>query len=412
MREKLNQLNLFSLYKIKFLDKLFYNIQDAALFLGNVSINKSYVIQNDPNKINEIKGQVTLFKNGNFFRDTIFNEIISVPFEQYSDNINKLLLKKPKREKIEIKILAKLYLENVKDFIKNNLNREKHYIMPHSAGYDSRIISKILFDLKKENINSFKSIKFVSWQPEIFETEKIIRFIGFSDDTILKIRPEHDEIDYLDDLFSDINFLGKRISEGNKMLFQMFRAEEIIKLAIPKNEVVMLSALFADEIMKFNIRNWESLSTFFILYFSIIPYNWAPVDYVLYPNLCEKNLELLTDYEVPRNTPFKLNSIDDFKIEILNILDEDLAKINNPRFGLSKFRKENGYAKYHQISNNLREIIETNIRSSWYYKNYKNHIDKYLPVMNYINPVTDLYKEYAKIAICEYLINSGCKITK
>jgi len=86
---------------------------------------------------------------------TIFNEVNVVPFnEAYSNELN-FGQKKMKKIKVSKKEFAEIMLDLLTNVIESTWDSNKFHVIPHSSGYDSRLISTVLKYLKKKNGDSW-----------------------------------------------------------------------------------------------------------------------------------------------------------------------------------------------------------------------------------------------------------------
>jgi len=83
---------------------------------------------------------------------TIFNEVNVVPFNKaYEKPVKEFGEKKINRTPVSKKEFVELMFMILTDYIEKTWDPYKFHIIPHSSGYDSRLISTILKRLKKKN---------------------------------------------------------------------------------------------------------------------------------------------------------------------------------------------------------------------------------------------------------------------
>lgn len=416
MEQKYRQLMLFPVYKIRETGEEFSTIHNAAFKVKNLTLNSSYSITRGlglhQSNFENIENDAERIRASIFSRSTIFKEIDSVLFNQ-NNLIKELLVSKPNYKEININVLAEMYIERIKTFISRYWKECKHHIMIHSGGYDSRIISKILFDYKGEIGNKeFGTIKLVCFKPELDSMEIVAKKIGWKNEDLILVGNTEKDLDYYRFLFKDLCILGKLLNEGNRTLYTVVNTEEIKKLNYKQEDTFYIAGLYADELLSHNIRKYKDLSFFAASHFADFSYECVGVSKFMFPNLSYDILKLFSDFHIQRNkTEPKKNMLsDEFKLVVLQKLDEDLVNIPNPRFSLSKLYKTVGYSEDQIISEETRSIIDNNIKKSWYYKNFKEEVDKFLPIPNWVHWQKGIFSLYGKISICEYLLSLGCSI--
>ena len=76
----------------------------------------------------------------------------------------------------------KVAVDLLRNYLKDRLE-DCDYIMPHSSGYDSRLISSLLRELGV-------SVTFFCWQPEVASATALLKFMGFKNSPAFVHEPQ------------------------------------------------------------------------------------------------------------------------------------------------------------------------------------------------------------------------------
>ena len=286
-------------------------------------------------------------------------------------------------------IFGEILLDSLITYVESIWDDNKLYIMSHSSGYDSRIISAIIKKLGKTNI------KFISFQPEIKQFREIMSYEGWSDDHIITIRPK----DPMENYFASatkFEEVGKYSSDANKFITYCFRyvlEKEIEQL---DGNIQIISGLHSDEVLKRSM--WPNLAYFTVRMLSDIFFEWGVYNPIL-PFVSFNFLDVFTDYKM-------ILLPDDMKKIIIKKLDPELFYLENYRFTYFKYIKSTGTHPAYKISEFTRSSMLSSYNKSWYSRMFNKKI--ILPL--FISNRDDNYREYIKAAICEYLLNKGCEL--
>ena len=402
-----NQLPMMPFFMVKQTGKFFPTLQEAALSIGTVTVNKNYSLffRKVPISVKKTYGVMASNFCSNFTikRNSLFKEIevISLSIPEF---MRSLFKKRVRVKTIKPEVLASTLVDRITSFMENNWNTSKAHIMPHSSGYDSRLISVILKKLTDKNgVDWLGDLYFISWDPEVK---------GFKDIMAHEQWPEKHQIiitgkglDFYKDAVKFDN-VGRYCSDVNRFICYCF--DYIIYKAIEGlgvNDVQIISGLFSDEILRKEVSKarkdtiWNNLSHFMVHFLHDIHFEWSMYDTLL-PFMSFDVIDTILDYDLPK--------ADDLKLMMIRSLDSALADLPNYRFEYFDIIRKEGIHPFYRLSKPVVKEMEASFKNSWYFKNVKNVVFPEL-VNGLVNDGIWL-KEYTKAAICEYILNRGCMI--
>ena len=222
----------YPLYKIK--DKKYNAISpfvfDLAKTIGEVSLN--YVALEKIKKHGRIIGY-----------ETVFNEITWInPNVSIEKNISSKL-----SYGINCNKWVDAFIDELKNWFIKNLSFEKEYWLLHSSGGDSRILSGVLSQLRKEGYDW--NIKFVSWYPEARTSYKILKFLGWENERIWLVGRPNDKNNYWNENnFYDFDEIGI-ITNGEIMPFGSAQSNFWKPYFVDVSNITIIMALMGDVVM-------------------------------------------------------------------------------------------------------------------------------------------------------------------
>jgi len=398
-KESFNQLPLFPCYFVN--DQAFATLQEAAIKCLYVTLDFDHTLIRRPgNEKKEIyKVYSKQLQNGTFERSTLLKEVKVKP-RIPQDGIKELYDHKYGNKDIDKETLASKGIKIIEDHFYQCWDDSKIYIMNHSAGYDSRLLSSII---KK---CGFTNVYFTCWQPEIEDFLKIMKYQGWDDKYIIPVKPNSNSIDYYAEIL-DFDFIGANYCEAERFWAGPALGKKVLTdLDFDFSNVVGISALFSDETMKSNRLKWSDIGWFIGCFLFDNPSIWliGGLDIIL-PFISKEWIQLMTTYKIPVG-------IDEFKLEMLRQVDPTMLNLDrfpNPRFKIGPLLKKQGFHPFQMISEETRKKMENSFLQSWYCNTFKK--ESILPFPDILKYYDSRTTEYIKAAIFEYLIDEDCNIT-
>ena len=401
-----DQLSMMPFFMVKQTGELFPTLQEAALTAGNVTINKDYALffRKVPVSVKKTYDTMAASFCSNFVvkRNSLFKEInvVSLPIFEF---MRPLFKRRVGTKAIKPEILANILVDKMFSFIESNWDTFKTHIMPHSSGYDSRLISIILKKLVDKNgIDWLGELYFISWDPEVK---------GFKSIMVHEQWPEKHHVTItanrgLDFYKNAVEFenVGKYCSDANRFICYCF--DYIIYKAIEKlnvGNVQIISGLFSDEILRKEVSKnrrdviWNNLSHFMVHFLHDVRFEWSMYDTLL-PFISFGVIDTILNYDLPK--------ADQLKLMMIKSLDKKLAGLPNYRFEYFDIIKKEGIHPFYRLSKTVLCEMEASFKDSWYFKNVNGVVFPKLTT-GLVNDSVWL-KEYTKAAICEHIINRGC----
>ncbi len=369
-------------------------IADLALQRGRVTLNQAY------------SGRVEEIMQG----DTIFKEITIAP-PVIPESIQNLI----KYGSPSVKNDASKIAGAIASVIERRWDPKKFHVVMHSSGYDSRIVSKTIANLRDKYGNSWLGeVLFLCWEPEGPEFKEIMRFEGWGKEQYHVCYEGVQPDEYYADVL-DFTNCWKYTNDAQPPLWVIGPAVKYLQksgvITKPITETQLIAAGGGNECFKFSPERLIE-----IFYYSrwgettnLIPYSEQ-----IRPFLSWDVIRLIKCfYSYPRWRRMfprvlrlvKLNVPVNLRIKILDYLGP----------GLSKMRKaiDDGPATpYRQLSPRLLNKCREDFTTSGYYQQfilpYKPDYDRDMPKHLWTE---DWWGEYAKASLCEYLVKNGVKIS-
>ncbi len=414
MRERLGQLPMFPGYEAKGVDYLTLGV--AARALGRVTLNRSYkLIRRPGEKVNHAAYQARsqqIQDTGGLSRETLFREVtcrMKAPAASIAPMIGRLY---GSVEDDDPEELAMRCIEALKRHIAHCWVPEKTHIVMHSSGYDSRLLSRLIFDISQERGGQWLgATAFVCFQPEIERAEAVFEHVWRKAEgpwpavAWTPVDPLHDPVDYYAPAL-DFRVVGG-LSEterfwGGALLSQLtLQASGWLE-----DDVQGVSGLFADETGKWNRKAWGDLGWLIGCHLLDAPGIFPSAPHVewICPYIGQGWLSLLTTYRIPER-------VDAFKRRMLRILDPELEALPNWRFEAKAMRDRNGgHLDQQKLSLSTQADMDDAYRISWYASEAGPASLDYAsdPVFRYWD---DKNTHYMKAAICERLIGEGVEVS-
>jgi len=408
IKEVFNQLPMFPCFRIKGTEKEFFTLQEAAVYLKNVTPNPSHELIRRPGRDHEKhpiykKRSIDLQTKGTFTRPTLIKEIESKPPTPH-DDIFSYYHKTFGKEQINIDAFVKLSIDALMKSIEEQWDSSVLHIMPFSSGYDSRLIALLLEKLYKKNgPDWFGDMIFFVFEPEIEYAINVFNYLEFPNEWLIPIRPNNKiGVDYYSEVL-DFNKVGEWYCEAERFWAGPVLARIVLLDQLGIRDAVGISGLFGDETSKANKRDWPDVGYFVSCYHfdNPTPFLGSNIRF-MFPFTSREYLDVILKYRIQLK-------VDPNKLSLITYLNEtfsDIKKTPNYRFIHAPILREKGHDIFQLLSQNTVDKMKKSFLNSWYCKTYKKeHIVPFSKVMPYYS---DAGTEYIKAAIYENLIKKGC----
>jgi hypothetical protein len=380
----IEQLPSYSVFKVG--DRFFESIHEAALSLGEVTLTKSYYYA-----FNEIA----------LPRQTMFQEIIA--HTPKNPPMIEQLIKETPRFRVDVKPgkMAKEIVAGIRQHLETYWDSSKVHIMPHSSGFDSRIVSYIIKQIAEERGKDWLGeIYFFCLAPEVSDYYEIMDWMGWSRDKALAFDSPKDPIDFHLDII-DFDRVGGVIDEA----FRVMRVGDYFRqllntLSVKKEDVQFVSGVFGDE-TALNAWNLPNFATRWVFEFGAPENSFCSSH--LFPYVSYPVLDVWTKYNRPLpKDKFKLVQCDQLHPKLRNFVNYRMRVI------AGEISKEMPEWKF---SPGACAKIRGDFEASWYYHNVPEA--KSVKVEDRYRggtAITPFWNHYLRAAICENIIRRGCKI--
>jgi len=402
MKERFNQLPIWPCWRVKGTGKTYPNLQEAALSVGALTVNKNHrlIRRSDPEKEPVYRKYGEQIEAGGFTRGTFFNEI-EVVLKDVPAGIRSLYGRKPGEKKIEVGYLAELGVKALEEAVVSQWDSQKIHIMPHSSGYDSRLISAMLMRLAERNgIEWLGEMRFVCWEPEIRYFRKLMDYMGWPEHFVCPVKEKSGPVDYYREIL-DFDFIGKIYCESERVWAGPALGRKWMKEnGLDETRCEGITGLFGDESMKWHRLNWGKVSYLVACYLFENPSPWLGSDIpFMAPFVSEPWLDLITRYRMGCG-------LDDFKLSMIQIIDPELNNLNrfpNFRFVAGPIMQQHRAHPFQMLSENTVDTCRKRfVQAGGDPKTlFPDHVFRYYDPAN---------SHYLKMAIFHALEQRGCTI--
>jgi hypothetical protein len=408
LTERYEQLPMWPVYGVEDLGSDYPTLLEAAKALGRVTLDRAY----KPFRYSGYWKQ----EEPMMVRWTVFREIEALPpGARGCGKVPDTLRTGPGTETAPVGKIASRALSALASAIVA-IEDDRHYVMPHSAGYDSRLLSLLLKTCGYEA----EQFTFVAWEPEEAYARQVVYAVWGS--LVVAKTPAGfvpgDE-DYFAPILTDFVALGSVLGDHGRWMggFHWLAATHNVPEGFG-----MLSAIFADETMGYNRARMPSWGHFlagrmmenpspvatttrdWIMPFVSVPWLEVLSTYDLSTIPCERNREEVRLYEW-------YSPSDTLKREMIRQLDESLLEIPNPRFALAKRTRppHNEILPHTKLSRETRVRMRENVEGSY--------LQRCMPTLcqgNVPENVMDCYdpwlQQYQLAAIVEACVDAGVEV--
>lgn len=367
--------------------EVFKSIQEAAKSIGEVSINKTYISRNWTGwpKRNVLEGSLDQNSVETYSQATMFNEISAVLPELHPRLYT--MLESPSCPKPGGSLAGRVY-KDICNYLVEYWDDSKVHVMPHSSGYDSRVISGII---KKLGLKG--EIYYICIEPEVDEFLKIADYMDWSKKSIVSVqdRPR----DYFADVL-DFDYIGAHWSEVSRCIVSEMliyaTIENIVKnLRLKLSDIQFVTATRFDETF---LRNW-SVGNLLRNYFSGSLDIKNEFGAIIVPFTSLDVMDTMMNFVMSKKGKGRL------KVQLMELIDPGLLKLG---------RHSGRPGEFFRVSGAVTENITHKVKVSWWAKTFKR-----MPVPTkkhyIISGCCNSMCEYVKAAICEHLVKSEVKIS-
>ena len=273
------------------------------------------------------------------------------------------------------------------------------HVIPHSSGYDSRIISGILTKLRKRNGDSWLGdLLFLCLQPEGELFKRIMRFEGWEPSQYVVFKEGDPATDYYRDLV-DFQKCWRWANDATPPVASLGLAIETLRqngiINEAESNIQVISGSFGNEVFekKFNVNNF--LHKYYYHRYSAA---FSPLLYggFLQPFLCSDILRIVT-----KNSTVVPN----IRTLILSEISPHLLKLEKYNDSNNRLGVRNPYRK---LSDATRKTVNKNYHNSWYARNVHPKVHQEPPSIIFTQP---WWSTYTAASLCEHLISHGIMIT-
>jgi hypothetical protein len=412
--------------------EVYPTIQAAARALGTVTYDPSHKLERRPGE----KPKMELYeqrakeivKPGPYRRSSLLKEVKGF-FPKPAPSCAALYTKRRGDEVIPTPELAKVGVAAIKDHLAQTWDPNARHVVMFSSGYDSRIMGACLAQLARENGDDWLGdSKFCCFWPEVDFARRSYLATKLASHMFHPIGPNK-AVDYYAECL-DFATMGARISDIERFWGGPLKTELHLAgyLDTPK-PLQVGSAIFGDEMTKWNRYNWGQVAWFLGCFFfdnpGVLP--GRPDAEVILPFSSEFWTRMQTTYRMPDleaypehiiNALTSQNAIDALKLSILWEIDPKLAPVPNWRFEARKAREKNrstgnhgpGHFDQQKISAQTAHAMESAYSASWFAKTVGP------TTLDFQNGRTFVYwsdrnTTYMKAAILQNLIDSGVTVS-
>jgi len=403
MEARFNQLPIWPCWRVKGTGKTYGSLQEAALSVKELTVNNSHrlIRRPDPEKESAYREYAGRIIDGAFSRTTVFNEI-EVVLKHVPAGIRSLYGKVPGEKKIEVGYLAEMGVQALTAAIEAQWTPGKIHIMPHSSGYDSRLISAILMRLADKNgIEWLGEMRFVCWEPEIRYFRRLMHHMGWPEHFICPVKEGAGPVDYYGEVI-DFDLIGALYSENERLWAGPALGRKWMQAqGLDEDQCEGISALFGDETMKWHRLRWGNVAYLLACYLFENPSPWtgSRIPFMA-PFVSEPWLALITRYRIGC-------SVDDFKLAMIHMVDPDLVNLDrfpNFRFVAGPVLSQHRYQPFQVLGD---ETVK-NARERFAQAGGGRPQDLFKDnVLRYFDPVN---QAYVRLAIFNNLKKKGCEI--
>lgn len=330
---------------------------------------------------------------------TLFKEITTMPFKDaYPEQFAFLTCLNQDARHVKHTELLQIIFGLLCKSIYTTWNPSKPHMIPHSSGYDSRIISHIIKILHLTyGDNWLGEVKFICREPEGKLFENIMEYQGWSKDKFCVYHKNSMPGKYYTTL-EDFNSLWK--GHNGPSMYPVSPIFEFLKhLNYDNRSAQIYSGGYFNETFLYGKGDIESIiKWFYNYYYYSFSAGWNSKHLDKHELFCP-----ILDNDITR-VLVECKSYPEwdysFRTRLLQSMDDNLFKLERGTFGAPPPQN-----KYRVIDPNTCAMLEDNYRKSWYGK-------KIAPEAKMSNDLwhNPWWFHVISASLCNYLINKGTKI--
>jgi hypothetical protein len=255
--------------------------------------------------------------------------------------------------------------------VERNWNSDKIHVLPHSSGYDSRLMSYIIKTLAEKNGESWLGkMYFICFQPEIQPFLEIMKYEGWSKNHIVTVRPNAPQTDYFAEGMKFENMM--KIRYPRRFVCRCF--DFVLNKAISNlgnGDVQLISGMWSDEVMEYGSM-WKTTKELKHLMKTDVHFDWEDYDTLL-PFASDEfiNTFIKLKPELPKIHRYEI------KKAIIDVLDSGLSALKNYDYEYWKTIRRTGTHPIYKISEETRNEAQKAYDASIY--KYRRDIKIVIP---------------------------------
>jgi hypothetical protein len=381
------------------------HLREAAETAKQVTLNNQYQAKNPggsnwtkhpPRQIGRMAKRSDRLESSRL--PTLFEEIQSGPLLVCdSDTLEEAVkaLDGIRKDIVDLKHLADELRSAIIRFLARHVFPGSVYLMPHSGGLDSRIVSSALCTLVEPS-----KVHLVCHQPEVDHFLRIMKTSSpVPNSNLIGIR--NGRTDYFAES-ANFEAVGRLSSEAKRFLPHRYLLDIHVAEQIPSliHKPIIVEDLFSDEILRYRKYNAKGIREFVLSYLFEYNLQWNSCVRLL-PFVSFDVLRTLARIDLKRLPIYQKQIKTRLKHLMLEGMNPSLSKYGNPGKGIS-FKNP-----FNRISDSTRSNMRQAMRRSWYVKRSK---PRKVSLPRYFKWDHPAFREYTKAAICEHLIQKGCTV--
>jgi hypothetical protein len=399
--ERYAQLPLIPVYRIAGIRDEYPTLLEAAKALGRVTYNPDAELVRYQHHWKTITEDTagSIHATHEHRRPTIVNEVTAVT-PAMKPLLRPMLRDGPGVLDTDCESMAHECIAAIRAHLRDALEGDRHYVMPHSAGYDSRLLSLILADM------GASPPLLVAWEPEAEAALEIMSMLWPKACVPHIMRQQRDEDDYFGRFLRDFAFLGRAVSDPVRW---MDGYHWLAWIAWPNN-TGLLSAVFADESLAWASTKQPSLAYMLagFMFDNPSPCASCTRDWIL-PFASLPWLRVLTSLDIDAIEPEEgYSRADTLKREMIWQLDARLLEYPNPRYELAARNKAREVLECHLLSEATMDAMRRNLAKSYYCRERTEWVIGEVP--RHVSPYCTWLREYTTAAIIEAMVDEGVEV--
>ena len=391
----------------------FPTVHRAAAELGRVTVRRPPIIApwSKPGAGDRPDGSRVL--NGTWRRPTFLVEVDAV-LPDLSPAVAELAAQPLQRRRVELDELVELGVAALRESLAA-LPPSGLILLPHSAGYDTRTLSALLWAALVEleacvpglGARWARRVRLLVWEPEIEAARRIMAAIGWPDSLCVELGVDAPHVDYFAAPLLDWGWLGRVHSEPGQCQAGAMLARWTLEQAGDWPPAATVSGIYGD-VLAWQSWGWRSLAAWVDGFTMDGPPPWHESDRQwLMPYLSSRFLrDLVVERDCGRFDQ------DVIKVGMCRRVCPAAADLNNPRHALAAEARRLGRPAWHawrDLSLATKARMVERLRSSAYGRAYLTR-----PGSRWEPPAhastSPAWREYLAAAIVDELAAAGVEL--